>query len=86
MTELLIIKRSWNSTIIRVQVKEGDSVQIDVPIDSFEKQLVNKVIELLPSLSLSFATSTINKAVADTVSRAFVEITQDLKNETIRVA
>jgi hypothetical protein len=85
MSELLIIKRNWDSVIIRVQVKEGDSVEIDVPIDSFEKKLVDKVVELLPSLSMSFAKNTIEKTVGETVRKAFVEITQDLKNETIRV-
>jgi len=86
MADQLIIKRSWNSTVIRVQVNEGDAVQIDIPIDTFEKHLVNKVLELLPSLALSFAKATIDKTVGDTVSKAFSDITQDLKNETIRVA
>jgi len=86
MADLLVIKRNWNSTIIRVEVKRGELVEIDIPIDSFEKILCNKVIELLPSLALSFKADTINKTVSDTVSKAFSEVTQQLKVETIRVA
>jgi hypothetical protein len=86
MAELFIIKRNWDNATIRVQVASGDAVRIDVPIDAFEKHLVETVLARLPSLSLTFSKDKINAVVSDAVSRAFVEITQDVKNETIRVA
>ena len=86
MSELLILKRDWDSTIIRVRVTAGDAVQIDIPIDSFEKKLVSRVIEVLPGLATSIRKSTINAVVADAVRKAWSDITQDLKNDTIRVA
>lgn len=78
-----IIKRTWNDAIIKVE-SDNNGISIEVSIDSLERQLEEELIRMLPNLTMSFKSSTINECVRNAFRDAFAKVTREMKEETVR--
>jgi predicted metal-dependent hydrolase len=83
MPEKFIIKRAWKDTLIRVRM-DTEGVEIEAPIDAFERRLEEQLLENLPSLATSFRASTINEKVRQAFRDAFTITTREMKEETVK--
>lgn len=85
MSTVFTIGREWNSPIIKASMDEN-GVRVETSLDSFQVMVEEELIKQLPSLALDFSSSTINEKVRAAYKVAFANVTQRMKEETIKVA
>ena len=82
--ESLTIGRRWRNHEIEVTLDDS-GVGVSMPVDVFRSAIEKELIQTLPSLSLTFTTSSINAKVSETFNKAFAAVVRSAKEEVLGV-
>lgn len=82
MEKIIRFKRNWEEGFIRINICEGDVVEIDTPLYLFEKRF--KDLVEVPNTRFR-GNKTANKLVIEAMINAFEQTISELKEETVRV-